>query len=446
MTTLPFRRLLIGTAAALACIATPAMSQSLAEPPDTAAMATLAGLARDFVPLALEVGTHEPDYVDAYYGPADLKAAAEAHPRSREQLQQAAEAAVRQLDAIIPGLTDSQPLARAKALRGFYHAAATRLAMIGGAHLSFEDEAERLFGIRPAVKPLSAYDPVLARLESLVPGEGTLAQRVDAYQERFVIPTDRLRPVMEAAIAECRRRTLAHFDLPAGESFELGFVTGKPWSGYNYYKGRYHSRIEINTDLPVRIGRAVDLGCHEGYPGHHVLNIMIERDLVGARGWREYAVSPLYAPQSPISEGSANYGIRLAFPGTEQLAFERDTLFPLAGLDPAQAQRLWAVREATEALDGARTTIAQLYLDGAIDRAKALDLLQRYQLLSPERAAQGLGFIEHYRSYVINYHLGRDLVRDYVERGDPDEATRWDRMRHVLSDAVTPADLLPEGD
>jgi len=449
MTALPFRRALLGTAAALACIAMPALSRSPAAPPAAAssdAATTLAQLARDFVPLALEIGTHEAEYVDAYYGPADLKAAAEAHARSREQLQQAAEAAVGQLDAVIPALADPQTLARAKALRGFYKAAATRLAMIGGARFPFEDEAEGLFGIRPVVKPLSAYDPILARLESLVPGEGTLAQRVDAYQERFVIPTDRLRPVMEAAIAECRRRTLAHFDLPAEESFDLGFVTGKPWSGYNYYKGRYHSRIEVNTDLPVRIGRAVDLGCHEGYPGHHVLNIMIERNLVGARGWSEYEVSPLYAPQSPISEGSANYGIRLAFPGEEQLAFERDILFPLAGLDPAQAQRLWDVREATEDLAGARTTIAKLYLDGEIDRAKALELLQTYQLLSPERAAQGLGFIDHYRSYVINYHLGKDLVHDYVERGDPDEARRWARMRHVLSDAVTPADLLAGGE
>jgi len=440
MILLPFRRTLVRVAA-LILVTTPALAEPSAAAPDAAAV-SLADLARDFVPLALEIGTHEPEYVDAYYGPPGLMAAADAHPRSREQLQQAAEAAVQRLDAIIPALADPQALARAKALRGFYKAAATRLAMIGGAHFSFEDEAEGLFGIRPTVKPLTDYDPILARLEKLVPGAGTLAERVDAYQERFVIPTDRLRPVMEAAIAECRRRTLAHFDLPADESFDLGFVTGKPWSGYNYYQGHYHSRIEVNTDLPVRIGRAVDLGCHEGYPGHHVLNIMIERNLVGARGWGEYQVSPLYAPQSPLSEGSANYGIRLAFPGEAQLAFERDILFPLAGLDAAEAQRLWEVREASEDLAGARITIAKLYLDGEVDRPTALHLLQTYQLLSPARAGQILGFIEHYRSYVINYVTGKDLVQAYVEHGEPDEATRWTRMRHVLSDAVTPADLL----
>ncbi|WP_184155273.1 hypothetical protein [Sphingobium lignivorans] len=420
----------------------PQHSAAQAQDESSKASLALAELARTFLSLALEVGTHEAEYVDAYYGPASLKAAADSAPRSRKDLQKAAEAAVVRIDALSPALRAPQDQARARALRGFYRAAATRLAMIGGARFPFLDEAEGLFGIRPDLKPLSHYDDLLARLETLLPGPGTLAARVDAFQDRYVVAKDRVPAVMKAAIGECRRRTLAHFDLPADESFDMGFVTDKPWSGYNYYKGAFHSRIEINMDLPARVGRAVDLGCHEGYPGHHVLNIMIERTLVGQRGWKEYQVNPLYSPQSLIAEGSANYGIDLAFPGEEQLAFERDVLFPLAGLDPAGAEALWKVRKATEELGGARMTIAKMYLDGEVDRATALELLKTYQLVSAERAEQSLGFIEHYRSYVINYHLGRTLVHDYVERGAPDEATRWERMRHVLSDAVLPTDLL----
>ena len=136
---------------------------------------------------------------------------------------------------------------------------------------------------------------------------------------------------MEAAIAECSRRTLAHIRLPANERFDLALVTGKSWGGYNYYQGDAHSKIEINTDLPIRIGRAVDLGCHEGYPGHHVYNALLEKNLTRDRGWIEYSVYPLYSPQSFIAEGSANYGIELAFPGNEQATFERSTLYPLAG-------------------------------------------------------------------------------------------------------------------
>ncbi|MBN8831320.1 MAG: hypothetical protein J0G94_12035 [Sphingomonadales bacterium] len=423
--------------------APPAMAQTEAQ--TRTAQASLTALANAFVPLALEISTFEPDYVDAYFGPAELRAAAEARPRSREALKAAAEDAVARLDKdVIPALRDPTALARARNLRGFYEAAATRLAMIGGQRFPFDEEARGLFSVTPQLKPLEHYDAILARLETLLPGTGSLAERVDAFNSRFSIPKDRLKPVMDAAIAECRRRTLAHFDLPKEESFDLEFVTGKSWSGYNYYKGGYHSLIQVNTDLPVGIGRAVDLGCHEGYPGHHVLNIMIERKLVRQLGFREYEVNPLYSPQSLIAEGSANFGIDLAFPGEERLAFERDVLFPLAGLDKAQAQALWEIRKATEALGGSRMTLARLYLDGKIDKAKALELFQRYQLVNAQRAAQGIAFIDEYRSYVINYYLGREMVRDYVERGSPDADTRWERMRHVLSDMVMPGDLIRE--
>jgi hypothetical protein len=436
-TALPLLLLAAGTAAP------PALAQ--AAPQSGAAQSALTSLAGAFVPLALEIGTLEPDYVDAYFGPAGLRAAAQAEPRTREALKAAAEAAVARLDKeVIPALRDPTALARARNLRGFYEAAATRLAMLGGERFGFDEEARRLFSVTPQLAPLEHYDAILARLETLLPGKGPLAERVDAFNSRFFIPADRLKPVMDAAIAECRRRTLAHFDLPREESFDLEFVTGKSWSGYNYYKGGYHSLIQVNTDLPVAIGRAVDLGCHEGYPGHHVLNIMIERNLVRERAFKEYEVNPLYSPQSLIAEGSANFGIDLAFPGEERLVFERDVLFPLAGLDKAQAKALWEVRKATEELGGSRMTLARLYLDGKIDKAKATELFQRYQLVNAKRAAQGIAFIDQYRSYVINYYLGRQMVRDYVDRGSPDARTRWERMRHVLSDMVMPGDLVAQ--
>src|SRR4029078_7121036 len=216
-------------------------------------------------------------------------------------------------------------------------AASTRLRMLEGEKLSFDDEAQGLFGVRPSLKPLSDYDAVLAKIDKLVPGKGPLADRVDAYQDRFIIPKDRLRPVMAAGIAACKARTAEHIRLPKGERFDLAFVTGKTWGGYNYYQGHYVSRIEGNTDLPIRISRAVDLGCHEGYPGHHVLNSLLEQKLTKEKGWIEFSVYRLCSPQSLIAEGSGNYGIDLACPGDDQLNFETMTLYPLAGLPAAQA-------------------------------------------------------------------------------------------------------------
>ena len=400
------------------------------------------GFAQQYVRLTLEAGTHEPEWVDAYYGPEDLQSMATNSPRSKEVLLADIAALISRLDnEVLQKERRADELQRARALRGMLVAADTRMHMLSGKKFAFDDEAKGQFATVPELKPLTHYDAILARLEKEIPGTGPLATRVDAFNERFVIPKDRLQPVFVAAIAECRKRTAEQIKLPDSESFVMEFVTGKPWSGYNYYKGNYKSLIQINTDLPIRISRAVDLGCHEGYPGHHVLNLMIESKLYRGKGWNEFSVNPLYSPQSVLSEGSANYGIDLAFSSAERLKFERDVLYPLARLDPKTAEAFWSLQQATEALSGARLTIAKLYLDGEIDRPKALALTEKYLLVSPARAEQSVGFTDHYRSYVINYGWGKELVKGYVERGSPDKNERWRRMEKILSEPVLPADL-----
>jgi hypothetical protein len=290
---------------------------------------------------------------------------------------------------------------------------------------------------------LSDYDPALQRLEAVFPGDGPLWQRVDAFASTTAIAPDKLQAVMHASIAECKRRTLAHMTLPAEEKFTLEIVTGQPWSGYNWYKGNATSVIQINTDLPVLMSRAVDLGCHEGYPGHHVLNMLLEQRLYKQRGWIEFTVYPLYSPMSLIAEGSANFGIELAFPGQEKLEFERDVLYPLAGLNAELATRDAELQRARSELAGARLTIARDYLDGRIDRAEAVRLAQHYQLMSPERAEQSVAFTDKYRSYVINYGLGLDRVREYVDAVGATPQQRWAAMERILSEPTLPADLLP---
>ncbi len=396
-----------------------------------------------YIRLTLEAGTHEAEYVDAYYGPPALLLAAKANPRSLAELIADARALTAAVDVALPTIQIESDRRRAIALRGMLVAADTRLQMLQGRKFAFNDEAKGQFATVPDLKPLAHYDATLANLETLIPGNGPLAARVDAFNERFTIPKDRLQPVFDAAIAECKRRTAQYLNLPADETFAIEFVTGKPWSGYNYYKGNYKSLIQINTDLPIRISRAVDLGCHEGYPGHHVLNLMVEERLARKKGWKEYEVNPLYSPTSVLSEGSANYGIDLAFPAAERLAFERDVLYPLAGLDPKTAEAYWNMQQMTETLSGARLTIAKMYLDGEVSRLQALELTQKYLLLSPARAEQSVKFTDHYRSYVINYGWGKDLVRDYIERGNPDPAERWRRMEKILSEPTQPSDLLP---
>jgi hypothetical protein len=399
-------------------------------------------LARDYVALSLEIGTHEDGYIDAYYGPADIHIAAEKAPRNKAVLRRAITEIRDTLGILTRSMTGIHQR-RIAFLDAQLVAADTRLQMMEGTRFPFAEEAERLFGVRPAIKPLSAYDAGLAEIGALLPGDGPLAARVDAYLDRFVIPKDKLLPVFNAAIAACRARTAQHIAMPAEERFTLEFVTGKPWSGYNYYQGDFKSLIQINTDLPIRLSRAVDLGCHEGYPGHHALNFLLEQRLMRGRGWIEYSVYPLYSPQSLIAEGTANHGIEMAFPGAAKEEYERRVLMPIMQTAMPAEESYWELQRAIKTVSGARITIAQQYLDGEIDRARAVALTQQYLLMSAARAEQSVKFTETYRSYVINYGLGQDMVAADIAREGSDVTRQWRRFEALISEPTLPGDLRP---
>jgi hypothetical protein len=321
----------------------------------------------------------------------------------------------------------------------------SRVAMLQGKKMTFDEESLALYDAVAPVKPESEFQLVLNQLEAKLPGEGPLIDRYDKFKQAFIIPKTRLDRVFKEAIRGCRQRTTSTtVDLPLNERFTVEYVTGKSWSGYNWYQGDFKSVIQVNTDLPIYIDRAVDLACHEGYPGHHVYNVLLEKHLVKERGWMEYTVYPLFSPQSLIAEGTANYGIEVAFPLAQRLLFERDILFPLAGLDSKRVGEYYTVLDLVDRLSYAGNEAARRYLNGQIDRDGAIAWLEKYAMYTRPRAEQRIKFIEQYRSYVINYNLGKDLVRAYIEKRMGREKTplrRWREFTALLSSPRLPSGL-----
>ncbi len=439
----------------------------------------MSAIAESYVKLVLAVGQHDANYVDAYYGPADWTAAAAAAGKRPLPELRAAAAALLAALAALPSPAATAPAAAAAAgsagaggsggegaegkdakageetaaelerLRHRYlerqlGALAAHVEMLGGTRRSFDEESRALYDAVAPTYDAAHFQGILDRLDRLVPGHGPLGGRMEAFRRHFVIPPDRLESVMAAAIAECRRRTALHIPLPPGESFEVSYVKDKPWSGYNWYQGGYRSLIQVNTDLPIYIDRALDLAGHEGYPGHHVYNALLEEHLVRRRGWIELTVYPLFSPQSLIAEGTANFGVEVVFPGPDRVAFERRVLYPKAGLDPASAARYDKIQDLMRELGYAANEAARGYLDGGMTRAAAQEWLERYSLMSAERAAQRMRFTDTYRSYVINYNFGQDLVRRYIEArgGTPDHPERrWREFARLISSPRLPSDL-----
>ena len=405
----------------------------------------MSAIADRYVSLVLALGVHDTDYVDAYYGPPELRTQAEAAKRPLADIRADAVTLLADLAATKPPAEEIAAL-RHQYLQRQLEALVSRVDMLSGKKMTFDEESKALYDAVSPHRDEKVFRDVLAELDPLLPGSGPLIDRYTAFRDAYVIPKDKLDAVFTAAIGECRRRTLPHVDLPPGETFTVEYVTGKSWSAYNWYKGNFKSVIQVNTEFPVTIDRAIDLACHEGYPGHHVYNALLEQHLVRERGWREFTVYPLFSPQSLIAEGTANYGIEVAFPGEERLKFERDVLYPLAGLDPAKAERFDRVRRLVDRLAYAGNEAARRYLDGTIDAAAAAAFLQEWNLTPADRARQRVRFFDQYRSYVINYNLGQDMARAYVEsRGGtadhPD--VRWREFTRLLASPRLPGGLNP---
>lgn len=400
-------------------------------------------IAEQYVKLVLALGQHDADYVDAYYGPPEWRKAAATSKDSLDTIGAKAAGLVAELGR------EREPSDEMEQLRLHYlqrqlSALGARVRMLKGERLSFDEESRALYDAVAPTLPESHFQKILDTLEKRFPGSGPLVERYDTWRRAFVIPREKLDGVFQLAIHAGRERTLNHVALPPDETFTVEYVTNKSWSGYNWYQGGFKSLIQVNTDLPIFIDRAVDLACHEGYPGHHVYNVLLEKNLVKGRGWIEFTVYPLFSPQSLIAEGTANLGIEVAFPGRDRVDFERTVLFPAAGLDPARAAGYYEVQGLVDQLAYAGNEAARRYINKDIDAAQAAAWLEKYALMQHDRAVQRVKFFDQYRSYVINYNLGKDMARQFIESrgGAADKPVkRWEEFEKLLSSPRLPSGL-----
>ncbi len=391
---------------------------------------TLDDMARSYVRLAVALGEHDADSIDYYYGPpewvADIRKAAP--PLS--QIQQSSFELIGALRSM--PVHDAMRATRKGFLIAQAEAVACRALFLSGAHSTFDEETQCSFGVTsPSTFNEKALAATRAEIAGLIGGHGTLADRYATFDAKFIVPPNRMRAVMEKALQGCRERTLKHIALPADEKIELTFAGNEPWSGYSLYKGAHKSIVTINTDFPLTVDRVLDLACHEAYPGHHTFN-MIRDDQVQRVGATELAVQPTYSPQSFLSEGAAAIASQVAFSPSQRVRFEREELFPIAGLPATQVDRYLKVEALVDQLHFAIPVIEREYLNGNLEFARAGAALEQQALMN--QTFETLKYMNEFRSYVVAYTYSPDLLlRSLPEWGSPDaENRRWEMYSHWM--------------
>jgi hypothetical protein len=415
---------------------------------ETAAAGRLADIndiAQSYVKLVLQIGLYDPPYVDAYFGPDAWRPSDANVPEvfPAQRLRADANRLIERLDAADNRAIENMERLRRAVLRKLLIAARAKIALLDGVEMTFDEESKALYDVVAPTCDPNQFRQVIDKMDRLLPGEGDIAERFNQFRDSFTISPDRMGNVLKSAVEEHRKRTLAHLRLPARESHRILFVGGKPWGAALTYKGDYVGLIEVNSGMPLGVTDIVEIAGHELYPGHHAYLCLQEEQLYRNRGWVEYCVWPLFSPRALIAEGLAEYGRRdMVMTEDQQVLFYRNVLLPAAGLDPNQAQTYCRVLALKDELNGAVVEAARRYLDGRMNAGEASDWLQRYGLTSAAGVSSLLSFIEQYRSYIVTYALGYDVVKRHIEaHAGSDAARRWQLFYTLSSTPGTASDL-----
>lgn len=389
----------------------------------------------DYLRIGLEIGKHVEDYVDAYYGPPDIKAAVEAGPdlEPAELQQQVADLAER--------IPQDDPL-RARHLAATLRAFDCTVRMAAGESFEYMDEVNRLYDIRPQPEDEATFEAAHRELDTLLPGEGSLRERAEARNKRYELPLDKTLLALEMGLEETRRRTIQKFDLLDGESVEMALVTDKVYSGQCNYLGDSRSFIEFNTDIPVPALRVPELMAHEVYPGHHTEAHFKDERYYRGKGYAEHAIMLLATPAGLTAEAIATTAQDIIFPDGSNWAWLVDELLPAVGIETGEtAQQMARIDAAQQAMSRTPSNVALLYHSGQLDEAQAVDYIQTYGLGTPERARQLLSFIQHPvgRSYIYNYVEGKRLLEQAANHNHGGD--KWPVFEHLVFNSVLPSEI-----
>ena len=381
--------------------------------------------AEDYILLGLRLGRHVEGLVDAYYGPEALAREVDAEPVAD------ATALVEEADALLGRLEDGWLRDQARGLR-------TCAGVLAGEELSYSDEAERCYGVRPPRTENGLYATAHERLEELFPGDGSLVERYEAWRDDTMLPDDSVIVLARDVAAELRRGAAALVELPPGEDLVLEEVRDEPWWAFNYYLGGLRSRVVINVDAPTTYDVLVELAAHEAYPRHHTERSVKEQLLARGAGASEESIQLVSTPAALVSEGIAESGPRFVLGG--EVGERVVDVFRRHGFDYELAFAR-AVREARASLRRVSVDAALLVYEEGASPEQAQEYVERWALVSPERAAHIVRFVldPTWRAYALTYSAGRELCEAWAG-GDPA------RFARLLGEHVRVGELVRAAD
>ncbi len=406
--------------------------------------AQLQSAAEEYVTLALTLNLHQEGEVDSYFGPAALQPDS---ARPLPELYADTESLIQEVSALeVPDSSERQQNLIAR----LEHLLLVLDFLQNPDSLSFAEEASTLYQLPMTELPPKTrmdeqgrvvfidYEPTAAELEqtriteelnALLTGRGSLPFRVASLQARHMVPLDKREAVFARALEACRAAAAEHWELPANETLNVEWTrdVSAPW---HRYIGSYQSELQINPLTIGFIGNMVDVACHEGYPGHHAQFLLKEMTFPAGTMPVEEKLVLLRSPEAILREAAGDYGVNLAFTYEERLAFERDVLFPLAGLDTGELETYLQVHELVKGMATTTVPILQEYGDEQLPRNAAAVALESDSLVAGPMAL--LDFIDQFSAYSVGYTLAEQRLSNYMAAQNSGPNEQWVLLQSIL--------------
>jgi hypothetical protein len=375
-------------------------------------------------------------FVEEYWGP----------PAWREQVETEPEIAAADLVRQAIALSDTLPAQGFAPKREAYlgkqlKAMETLARKLCGETFTLAEWAVRCLDVHPVWTSEAQFEQAHALYESVLPGMGSLAERLQAYKAGVACPpeqTNLLPRLIDLAFAEARKRTRSMVELPDGETIDIQYLPEWEYEAAAYYRGNYRTHIVINTAVTATsLSRLFDHKvCHEGYPGHHTEYILKERNLA-RRGYTEQTLYLTLVPQCVISEGIAMVAHEMIFSEGEAEHWVAEQMDHMLHRE-VDAQALLRLRQASEMLEGVWCNAAML-LDEGRSEAEVAQYFVEYMLLPEDRARSYVALLKHPLyglHFALTYGNGQKLVRRWLQGSDREAV-----FHRFLTEQWTPTQL-----
>ncbi|MCB0703192.1 MAG: hypothetical protein R2863_01285 [Candidatus Kapaibacterium sp.] len=394
--------------------------------------------AERLVELTLKAGTIDENLVDSYIGTIEIDTTEEYNIDDLKKSFELLTKDILEIDAD----TESK-MYRKNYQIGIANAVITRLRVLNAEKISFIDECENIYQYTPEVKEYEYFDSLLIEVDNYLAGDESLPIKLSNYRQKFKIKYSKIDEAFRKSVEEARKVTSNYITLPDSESVVIEYLDGAPWSAYNWYQGKYKSLIQVNMQSNIYLERVLDLAAHESYPGHHVYYSLRDKMYYQDSGFVEFSIYTLFSPVSFLAEGTAVYGNDLVFPGDRKIDFLRSEITGKYKYTYQELKEYFDLQELFSKLDEVQITIARDYIDKKISDETALKYIQKYGLESENSSYRRLDFIRRYRSYIINYTAGKQLVDSYIrKKAGNDNEKKWQVYKDILEKPYLPPDLV----